>query len=237
MRYNFALSLIPVLKHEGGYVNHPKDPGGATNKGITLQTLSEYLGRPASKYELVRIDDETVETIYRKQYWDACRCSELPSGVDLVVFDAAVNSGPSRSVKWLQEVIGVKEDGLMGPVTLEAVGKCLPEVLIDLLINTRFDFLKGLGIWDTFGKGWTRRIDDVKKVAFTLIEYDCKEESELVGSGTQLSEFIQSLTKVLEVHGDGTVALWDRDELDTHLCIDRESVSFEKKHGVKFTIY
>ena len=104
MAENFEVSLRMVLKHEGGFVDHPKDPGGATNKGVTRQTYESFLGRPLeSVNELIEISDEHIQEIYRIRYWDKIKGDDLPSGLDFSVFDWGVNSGPSRSAKFWKE--------------------------------------------------------------------------------------------------------------------------------------
>ncbi|MBK19052.1 MAG: hypothetical protein CMM52_09500 [Rhodospirillaceae bacterium] len=118
MKKNFENSLKHVLIHEGGWADHPRDPGGATMKGVTLATFRRHFGEAKSKRALRNISDDQLRQIYRSGYWDRCRCDQLPSGVDYAVFDAAVNSGPGRSAKWLQAVIGAKQDGGIGPKTL-----------------------------------------------------------------------------------------------------------------------
>ena len=103
---NFERALPLVLKHEGGYVDHPNDPGGATNLGVTIGTLSSWLGRPATKAEVKALTRATVAPIYRKNYWAAIRGDELPAGLDYAVFDFAVNSGPKRAAMALQRAVG-----------------------------------------------------------------------------------------------------------------------------------
>lgn len=160
MRNNFDASLKLVLVHEGGYVDHPSDPGGATNLGITRATLSAYKGRQVSKQEVRRLNVATAAAIYRRDYWDVARLDELPAGLDYCVFDGNVNSGVSRSIKWLQEVIGVKQDGVIGVHTLSAVDDFDGTVvdIIELICARRMRFLKRLKHWDKFGNGWTRRV-------------------------------------------------------------------------------
>jgi lysozyme family protein len=148
---NFSEALRRVLKHEGGYVDHPRDPGGATNRGITIGTLSDWLGRRATKAEVRNISDATVAAIYRKNYWDAVGGDSLPSGVDYAVFDYAVNSGVSRAMKHYRETRTASASGT-----------------INALCDRRMRFLRGLGTWDTFGKGWQRRVDDVRKHALAM---------------------------------------------------------------------
>ena len=170
MERNFEKSLTAVLKHEGGYVDHPKDPGGATNKGITIATFRRYVKPNASKRDLKNITKAQVESVYRQHYWDKVRASELPSGVDYAVFDFAVNSGPSRAVKYLQKVVGATEDGKLGPATLQAVSEGNPEQIIEKLCANRLAFLRRLGTWGTFGKGWSRRVEGVLKLALSMAE-------------------------------------------------------------------
>lgn len=159
MKQNFDLSLEYVLAIEGGYVNHPKDPGGHTNKGVTLRTYSAWVGYPASVEQLKRISHADVRAIYRTNYWDLARCDHLPTGVDYCVFDTAINSGVSRAVKLLQRVLGVKEDGIIGTITIDALNDYRDtEALIVAYCEARMAFLKKLKHWSTFKRGWTRRI-------------------------------------------------------------------------------
>ena len=148
---NFPEALRLVLKHEGGYVDHPQDPGGATNKGITIGTLSDWLKRPASKAEVRNISDATVAAIYRKNYWDAMNADSLPSGVDYAVFDYAVNSGVGRARLHFKET-----------------NSGTPSQVIKALCARRLRFLRNLRTWPTFGKGWARRVADVEKVALEM---------------------------------------------------------------------
>lgn len=165
MDRNFQRSLSLVLKWEGGFVNHPKDPGGATNKGITLATFRRYVKRNGTVDDLKRITDAQVSTVYRKQYWDAVKGDDLPSGVDYAVFDFAVNSGPARAAKYLQAAVGVTQDGKIGPVTIAAARGMNAADLVAAICAKRMAFLKGLRTWPTFGKGWTNRVNDVVREA------------------------------------------------------------------------
>lgn len=167
MSANFAAALKVILHHEGGWADHPKDPGGATMKGVTLATYSKYLGRQATKDELRNISDADVQQIYRSLYWDRVACDRLPVGVDLCVFDMAVNAGPGRAVKLLQETVGSTPDGGIGPQTLAAVAKQEPLSLIERYSEARRVFYKSLGAYVTFGKGWLRRVDEVEDIAFS----------------------------------------------------------------------
>jgi lysozyme family protein len=165
----FSRCVAEVLRHEGGYVDHPKDPGGATNRGITLTTLADWRGRDVSKVEVQALTEKEAREIYRARYWNAVQGDALPAGVDLALFDFAVNSGPSRAVRTLQWQLGVPADGAIGPVTLAAVRKVNAARLAGDLCRARLAFLRGLPTWDTFGKGWTARVVDVERAALGMV--------------------------------------------------------------------
>lgn len=169
VKENFDAALIAVLKHEGGYVDHSRDPGGATNKGITRATLAKWRGRAVSKQDVRNISKKTVAAIYKANYWDRSKGDDLPSGVDYAVFDFAVNSGPSRAIIYLQNIVGVAPDGQIGPITLAAIRLFNANELIHALCEKRLAFLKRLSIWKTFGKGWTRRVAGVRATALEMV--------------------------------------------------------------------
>lgn len=168
MNRNFDRALSLVLKHEGGYVNHPKDPGGATNKGITIATFRRYVNAKGTPDDLKRITTAQAGIVYRKQYWNAIKGDDLPDGVDYAVFDFAVNSGPARAAKYLQAVVGAAQDGRIGPATI-AASKAKPAgVIIDALCDARLTFLKRLQTWATFGRGWSSRVTGVRAEALVM---------------------------------------------------------------------
>lgn len=159
MRGNFARCLAWVLVHEGGYVNHPKDPGGATNRGVIQRTYDAYRRRMGlAKRSVRQITQEEVEVIYRDQYWDAVRGDDLPAGVDYATFDYAVNSGAKRAIKDLQRVVGAKADGWIGQETMAAIQSKPPQTIVVELCERRYRFVRSLRHWKTFGRGWSRRI-------------------------------------------------------------------------------
>lgn len=168
MDRNFARALQLVLTHEGGFVNLATDPGGATNKGITLATMRRYITKGATVDDLRRITDAQVATVYRKQYWNAVKADDLPDGVDYAVFDYGVNSGPARAIKALQTVLGVAVDGKIGPKTIEAAKAKARVLTINALCNQRLAFLRGLKTWPTFGKGWANRVTAVRGAALDM---------------------------------------------------------------------
>lgn len=173
MQANQRRALDLVLEHEGGYVNHPKDPGGATNKGVTQGVYDAYRLRKGQQVRSVKSITKTeLNEIYDKQYWDVVRADELPHGLDYCVFDYAVNSGPSRAVKDLQRVLGVGVDGVIGNVTLKAAVDGDTEKIIEDLCARRLRFLKSLKTWATFGRGWGRRVDGVRAHALQMARGD-----------------------------------------------------------------
>ncbi|MCY0148319.1 hypothetical protein OEG84_11505 [Hoeflea sp. G2-23] len=176
MDRNFARALPLVLKHEGGFVNNAKDPGGATNKGVTLATFRRFVKSNGTVEDLKSITDAQVSTVYYRGYWAAVQAHALPAGVDYAVFDFAVNSGPTRAAKYLQQVVGVKVDGRIGPLTVAAVERHGVGTVIEDLCNARLGFLKraknrktGALLWPTFGKGWSRRVIEVRSAACGMI--------------------------------------------------------------------
>lgn len=168
MDRNFQRALSLVLKHEGGWSDHPKDPGGATMKGVTLANFRKYVKPNATKDDLRKITDQQLATVYRRFYWDAVSGAELPDGIDFAVFDFAVNSGPARAAQYLQKVVGAVPDGKIGPATVKATKSALPATVIHKLCDDRLAFLKRLKTWPTFGKGWDRRVKEVRADALAM---------------------------------------------------------------------
>lgn len=164
---NFLPSLKVTLGYEGGWSDHPADPGGATMKGITIGRYRQY-HPDATKTDLRNISDTEVEMIYRADYWKPVRGDELPYGVDLATFDFGVNSGPARAARYLQAVVGVTQDGKVGPKTIAAVVESDGKKVIQSLCAKRLSFVQGLKTFATFGRGWSRRIADVEAKAVAM---------------------------------------------------------------------
>lgn len=159
MQANFELALKHVLKFEGGYSDHPKDPGGATNFGITIGVLGEFRGAPVTKHDVRILTLAEASRIYRSRYWNAVSCDQLPAGLDLAVFDCAVNQGVGRAARFLQIAARVKTDGIVGPLTLNAVSTARQAPLLCEFMAYRmrsYGLLKSLFL--TFGLGWSRRL-------------------------------------------------------------------------------
>jgi lysozyme family protein len=168
MKENFDAALAAVLHHEGGYVNHPKDPGGRTNLGVTQRVWEEWVGHDVDEQAMRDLTPEVVGPMYKAKYWDKIKGDDLPDGVDYIVFDAAVNSGPSRAAKWLQAAVGATVDGSIGAGTLKAVADFPASDLIHAYQSKRLEFLQNLPTWETFGKGWGRRVAEVSSTAQTF---------------------------------------------------------------------
>jgi lysozyme family protein len=165
MQENWDDSFTAVLKHEGGFVNHPKDPGGMTNLGVTKAAWEGYVGKTVDEAFMRSLTPDVVKPFYKAMYWDKIKGDQLPAGVDYAAYDLAVNSGVGRAAKFLQEIAGVTVDGALGPKSMGAIRECDPEQTVDALCDMRLEFLKRLPTFDTFGKGWSRRVADVKEKA------------------------------------------------------------------------
>jgi len=159
-------AMIPlILKHEGGFVNHAHDPGGATNKGITIETFRRLIKPGGTVEDLKQLTTEQAVIVYKRNYWDSVCAGLLPIGLDFTVADFAVNSGPMRAAKVLQAVVGVKQDGKVGPATLKAVRAMPTKDIIRQVNARRLAFMKrirGGELWKHFGRGWQRRVDEVQ---------------------------------------------------------------------------
>ena len=168
---NFETCLALMLAHEGGYVDHPKDPGGRTNLGVTQRVWEEWVGHEVDEKQMRALTHEMVAPLYKRKYWDAVRADDLMDGVDYCVFDVAVNSGPGRAIKFLQNCVGSTPDGGFGPATLAAVKKAEedPAALIEMYCAKRLEFLQSLKTFETFGKGWSRRVQEVKDKALKML--------------------------------------------------------------------
>lgn len=162
---NRELWLSLVFEVEGGYSNHPEDPGRATNMGITQKTLSDWRGEEVGPEDVVQLTKAEATSIYMARYWQAVRGDQLPSGLDVYCADFAVGSGPARAARVLQTLVGAEADSFIGPKTMEAIRKRDPLQLLLDYHAARMDFLLGLKTWDTFGRGWTNRCNRVFAVA------------------------------------------------------------------------
>jgi lysozyme family protein len=192
-------ALARVLAHEGGYSNHPADPGGATMKGVTQRVYDAYRKSKGLATRSVRsLGDLELFEIYDRQYWDAVKGDQLPAGVDYVVFDGAVNSGPRQSIIWLQRALGTaykgRPDGVLGIGTLQAVQACGNyDALIGRICDTRLNFLRRLSTFSTFGRGWTARVAEVRSIGQAWATGQAPQAASFMDGG-QAKAFIEDAT-------------------------------------------
>ncbi|RWC91635.1 MAG: N-acetylmuramidase [Mesorhizobium sp.] len=192
-------ALARVLAHEGGYSNNPKDPGGATMKGVTQRVYDGYRkSKGLSTRSVKGIQTAELNEIYDRQYWDAVKGDALPAGVDYVLFDGAVNSGPGRSIMWLQQALRPAYtgpiDGELGVGTLAAVkADKNNDALIDRICNARMAFLRRLGTFPTFGRGWTARVAEVRSIGQAWATGQVPQEANFVDGG-QAKAFVEDVT-------------------------------------------
>lgn len=166
---NYIASISRVLAHEGGYTNHPSDPGGPTNWGITIHDARRYWKRTATAADVKAMPLSVAREIYRSKYWDAQRCDDLPGGVDYIMFDYGVNSGIGRSGKVLRRVLGMKADtSVVTDQVLAEAALRKPADIVTALCDERLRFLKSLRTWPVFGKGWGRRVAESRRDALEM---------------------------------------------------------------------
>ncbi|BCM19271.1 glycoside hydrolase family 108 protein [Mesorhizobium sp. J8] len=192
-------SLARVLAHEGGYSNHPADPGGVTMKGVTQRVYDAYRKSNGLAPRSVKsITSQELFEIYDRQYWDAVKGDQLPAGVDYVVVDGAVNSGPKQSIIWLQRALGSlyrgRIDGVIGLGTIAAVQACNDhDALIDRICDQRLAFLQHLKTWKDFGRGWSARVAEVRIIGQAWATGAVPQSANFVDGG-QAKAFVEDAT-------------------------------------------
>jgi lysozyme family protein len=169
MLNNFDDSLELVLKSEGGFVDNPIDPGGMTNLGVTKAVWEAWVGHPVDEKVMRNLTPEYVAPMYKSKFWNQCFGDDLPKGLDYAVFDFAVNAGPGRSIKTLQQAIGCVPDGSIGPRTMGEIHNSDVRKVLEDFCAARLDFYQGLKTFPVFGKGWSKRVEDVKSNALEMI--------------------------------------------------------------------
>lgn len=201
MRENFNEALRRLLEHEGGYTNHPNDPGGSTNFGITLADYRRFVDKNGQASDVRSMSINEAKAIYRAQYWDSQKCDLLPSGVDYAVFDYGVNSGIGRSGKVLRRLLNLPDNtSVVTAAVVAAANKADASALVNAICDERLAFLQKLKTWPTFGKGWGRRVAEVRKVAKQMAggapKRETKSTKPAVKSKTIWAEIISVLTAI-----------------------------------------
>ena len=146
----FDVAFARLIDHEGGLVDHPSDPGGLTKYGISQRSYP--------REDIRGMTLERAKEIYKNDFWNKAGCDAVPSAVIFDLFDMAVNSGVSRAIKSLQRTVGVADDGVLGPVTLQAVQSMSPQRLVARFNGARLLFMASLSNWPAFSRGWATRI-------------------------------------------------------------------------------
>lgn len=170
MKSNFDYSLSVLLQEEGGVSEHAADPGGLTNLGVTKRAYEDYMGRKVTADEMRALTPETAGPFYRKGYWQVIRGDSLPAGVDLCVFDCAVNSGPGQAGRFLQRAVGALADGVVGDKTIMLVHATSPEKVIDSVCDQRLVMMRKLPTWGVFGTGWAARVGRIRAKSKALLD-------------------------------------------------------------------
>lgn len=173
MKDNYDNCLKELLIHEGGFVNHPADPGGMTNLGVTKATYEDWIGYPVTEKIMRGLTISHVKTLYKTRYWNPVKADELPAGLDLCVFDFGVNAGVNRAARYVQRMVGAEQDGQIGPKTLSLVSQMVKSLGANHVVmkyqDMRRDYYRQLPTFSTFGKGWLRRVKEVEATAINMI--------------------------------------------------------------------
>lgn len=183
MNKNWDFAFKQMIAHEGGFTDDERDPGnqlpdgrkGCTNLGVTQKAWEGYIGRQVTHDEMKALTPDLVNGFYKRRYWDAVKADDLPSGVDYIVFDTCVNSGPGRAAKLLQEAVGANPDGAIGRMTLQAVEAQPVDQLIKDLCARRLAYMKSLPTWQTYGRGWERRVIESEQLALKIADHPSGE--------------------------------------------------------------
>lgn len=177
MLSNWDKSFDHVIAHEGGFTNDPRDPGnklpdgraGSTMWGCTQANWEAYVGHKVTQDDMKALKKEDVKPLYKKNYWDAVKGDDLPSGVDYAAFDFAINAGPGASKRMIQRALGVAADGAIGPATMAAIKAANGKEFLQKFSDAKTAFYQSLPTFPTYGKGWLRRVADVQQVASTML--------------------------------------------------------------------
>jgi lysozyme family protein len=221
-RSSYEESLRRLLAHEGGYTNHPSDPGGPTNFGITIHDYRKFVKPSATAADVRSMKVAEAKSIYRAKYWDAQRCDDLPAGIDDSLFDYGVNSGIGRSGKVLRRIVGLADNtSVINDEVLKAVARRDSKAIINAINDERLRFLKGLKTWPVFGTGWGRRVSEVRAFSLKLASESIAAQEPAPRAATstaapakgvvpQPKALKDTLSKVVPIGGAaGGLSFWD----------------------------
>jgi lysozyme family protein len=207
-QHSYHDAMLIELKFEGGKDDDPIDPGGRTNQGVIQREFSAFLrknGKP--NRDVFTMTDDERDAIYFQNYGQRIRFNELPPGIDLVVLDGAINSGPSQSVKWLQRALNLTPDGVLGNATMQAaIDYPDSDDLIAKYCNYRMSFLRALKTFYHFGAGWTSRVNQLKRIAQLWARGSVGPEVVWVGNMNKKATFVDAKPLVSTAPADATAA-------------------------------
>jgi lysozyme family protein len=168
----FDICFDSILASEGGFVNDPRDTGGATNLGVTKRAWEQWVGHPVTIADIKSLTPAKAAPFYRSQYWNAAHCDSFPASLALCLFHCAVNSGPKRAATILQGIVGALPDGSIGPATLQlargAIAVRGERAMVTAFQDAYRAYYRTLSNFDHFGKGWLNRARDVEQQALAL---------------------------------------------------------------------
>jgi len=173
---NWNKSFELMLKSEGGFSDDPRDNGnklpdgrpGSTMLGVTQYNWEHWTGHQVTHAQMKKLTPADVKPFYKKKFWDACRCNDMPKGIDYLVFDFAVNAGVGRGAKTLQSAVGATPDGAIGPLTLAAVSKFNSTELVNKFTDEKVAWYKSLKN-PKYEQGWLNRAEIVRQRALKIV--------------------------------------------------------------------
>ncbi len=204
---SYDAALARLLAHEGGYTNHPSDPGGPTNFGITIYDYRKYVKPSATAADVKAMNVDEAKAIYRAKYWDAQRCDELPAGVDDCVFDYGVNSGIGRSGRVLRRCLNLPDhSGVVNDMVVAVALHADAKALVTAICDERLRFLQSLRTWSVFGKGWGRRVSEVRQFSLQLADQKATTVPIADATGQQSGKGVVPVARGAQQGSTGAIA-------------------------------
>lgn len=206
--HSYHDAMLIELRFEGGKDDDPVDPGGRTNQGVIQREFSAWLRKNQKpNRDVFTMTDAERDAIYFENYGQKIRFNDLPPGVDLVVLDGAINSGPSQSVKWVQRSLGLTPDGVLGNITLQAINDYPNhDDLINKICAARMAFLRALRTFGHFGKGWTSRVTQLLVIGQQWARGDVGPEVVWEANMNKKATIVDAKPKLSTAPADATAA-------------------------------